>query len=599
MAQRRSASPATIGAVILLAFSIACVVVALWAGQRAARIQGPSTLGALPDGSVWLVVDENLWLLGPAGQKLSQLPWSSIGLGSPPATLAYRTSTQELYALSRGSPVVRVLHPRSAAALRQITLQWPAAFQSHLDGALWLAVQENGRMAVATGSGHAVLLFDDQGKHLATTPSGTYRYTNDLWWDMDQLWTTDTNGQALVLLDGQSLKVVRRLPLHAEHPWRFTALAKPHPHAGISALAPRATLSRLDGQMRKGRVVQVWADGREEELKLGAQAEPVDLCWAGDTLLVVDAHDWRIRRFDTLNQGLSDFGTEAVRNELADLRREQRQLQTLNRAGVSVAVGLLVAGVLVALWARRQRDAAAVAQAAAQARFLGTPLLPRAKLLTGALTVAWPLLALMLMLVALRLLITPQVTMHLGKTGLMAGVAIGLLMWTLLALATPWWWRRCAARPELEGVMNAQPVYWLMSSADWSRVALPGEHVRETWLLRHWRGGRWMVLTNQRLLAFKVQGLGRRTLAQAWPRKQIRKVQRLEWSALTWRERLSMYAFIAGVMRIQLQDGTVVQGGLLSPTTAARVQAQLNLRNHLMHPGGLSDHPPRLPPPEA
>jgi hypothetical protein len=599
MAQRRSANSGTIGAVILLALSIACVGVALWAGQRSAHIQGPSTLGALPDGSVWLVVDADLWLLGPNGQKFSQQPWSSTSLPASPATLAYRASTQELYAMSRGSPVVEVLHPRTAAPLRRITLQWPAAFQTHLGGGLWLAVHEDGRMAVATGSGHAVLLFDDAGKHLATTRPGTYRYTNDLWWDMDQLWTTDTNGQALVLLDGQTLKELRRLPLNSEHPWRFTALAKPHPHAGISALAPRATLSRLDGQMRLGRVVQVWADGREEELKLGPQAEPVDLCWAGDTLLVVDAHDWRIRRFDTLNQGLSDFGSDAVRAALADLRREKRQFKLLNRAGVSVAVGLLVAGLLWALWARRQREAGSVAQAAAQARFLGTPLLPRGQLVAGALSVFWPMLVLIAILVMLRALIAPEVAMRLGKTGMLVGVTAGMLVWTLLALAMPWWWRRCAARPELESVMNAQPVMWLLRSADWSRVALPGEHVRETWLLRHWRGGRWMVLTNQRLLAFKVSGLGRRSLEQAWSRKQIRKVQRLEWSALTWRERLSMYAFIAGVMRIQLQDGTVVQGGLLSPTTAARVQAQLNLRNHLMHPGGPSDQPPRLPPPEA
>jgi hypothetical protein len=125
----------------------------------------------------------------------------------------------------------------------------------------------------------------------------------------------------------------------------------------------------------------------------------------------------------------------------------------------------------------------------------------------------WPILVLNAILVMLRALIAPEVAMRLGKTGMLVGVTAGMLVWTLLALAMPWWWRRCAALPELESVMNAQPVMWLLRSADWSRVALPGEHVRETWLLRHWRGGRWMVLTNQRLLAFKVSGLGRRSLA--------------------------------------------------------------------------------------
>lgn len=581
------------GALVLLMMAIISGAMALWSGQQGARIQGPSTLGSLPDGSVWLVVDQAMWLLSPSGRQLSTVPIQQAGLNAPPAVLAYRHNTQELYAIARGSATVYVLHPRTAQVQRLVQLQWPEAFKAQLGGAVWLAVADDGRLAVATGAGHAVLLFDPEGRYLTRTRAGLYRYTNDLWWDGNTLWTTDTNGMALVQLDGNTLNETGRLPLHNDHPWRYTALAKPHPHAGISALAPRATLSRLDGHMRLGRVVQVWADGREEELKLGPLSEPLDLSWAGDTLLVVDGHDWRLRRFDTLNQGLSDFGDAPVRDALASLKRSKHHHQLVNHAGIALAVCLLMAGVLWAWWSRHQHDAPLRAQARQQARFLGTPSLTRGQLWRGIMVVLWPLASLVLVLIATRILITPVVATTLGLNTatllwLMAAAALGC---TALAVTLHWWWHRCACQPDLEPIVNALPVRWLLHSADWMQHARPEEHVRETWMLRHWRGHRWMVLTNQRLMSFRVRGLGRRELEGSWDRKHIRKVQLLSWSSLTWTERVTMLAALAGVMRIQLQDGKTLQGGLLSLCTAQRVQAQLNLRNHLMRT------PPRLPAP--
>jgi hypothetical protein len=572
--------PESRGAWFWVVLAILCAALALWAGQRSSRIQGPSTLTSLPDGSVWLVVDDALWLMGPSGQTLLKHPWRHSGLSHAPATLAYQPAQQELLAMARGQSVVYVLHPRTAQPLRQITLQWPAAAQAQLTGALWLAAHDDGRMAVATGAGHAVLLFDAQGRHLATTPADTYRYTNDLWWQQDQVWTTDTNGQALVKLDGRNLQPLQRLPLNDEHPWRYTALAKPHPHAGISAMAPLATLSRLDGQMKRGRVVQVWADGREEALPLGPEAEPLDLAWASDQLLVVDGHSWRIRRFDTLNQGLADFGDETARDALAQLKRQKEQLDDLHRTGLIASIVLLAIGVAWLIASRWRHDAPLVAGTQTQARFLGTPVLPTHQLMGRGLQLMAPLLGAVLLLMALRVLITPGMAEMLGKTLLLVVfTGLGLLSLGLMVLQV-WWWRRLARQPEQEAVLNALPVRWLLRHADWSRVALPDEHVRETWLLRHWWRPRWLVLTNQRLLVFKVQGLGRRTLEHAWPRKQVRKVQLLAWQDLGWMDRLKMYAAVAGTMRIHLHDGQIIEGGVLSPLTVERVQAQLSLRHH-------------------
>jgi len=241
---------------------------------------------------------------------------------------------------------------------------------------------------------------------------------------------------------------------------------------------------------------------------------------------------------------------------------------------------LLAIGVAWLIASRWRHDAPLVAGIQTQARFLGTPVLPTHQLIGRGLQLMAPLMGAVLLLMALRVLITPGMAEMLGKTLLLVVfTGLGLLSLGLMVLQV-WWWRRLARQPEQEAVLNALPVRWLLRHADWSRVALPDEHVRETWLLRHWWRPRWLVLTNQRLLVFKVQGLGRRTLEHAWPRKQVRKVQLLAWQDLGWMDRLKMYAAVAGTMRIHLHDGQIIEGGVLSPLTVERVQAQLSLRHH-------------------
>src|SRR5690606_12863529 len=247
----RRASARSVLVALLLAATL-CALLSSWAGVRAGTLQGPSTLEVLPEGELCLLVGDALWRVSPEGRVLSQVTLAEAGLPRAPATLAYRERTRELYARARGGEQIEVLHPTRVRLTRTIALQWPESLSKELSGGLWLAVHDDGRLAVAVSAAHVVALFAADGAHLASTAPGTYRYTTELWWADEQLWTTDTNGHALVQLDGRSLAEQARHALRRDHPWRFTALAVPHPQAE-SGEAPKVTLARLDGRMRHGR----------------------------------------------------------------------------------------------------------------------------------------------------------------------------------------------------------------------------------------------------------------------------------------------------------------------------------------------------------
>lgn len=578
------------GVIVLLALAILAAALSVWASQRASAVQGPSTLGVLPDGAVWLVVDDALWGLSPAGEREQRVPVANTGLHRPPAVLTYRRSTQELYAVARGSARVAVLHPRTGTAIRHVMLAWPDALRDALNGAVWLAVHDDGRMAVATGNGHTVLLFSADGALLAQSKPGMYRYTNDLWWEGAALWTTDTNGHALVRLDGNTLAEQQRLALDDSAAQRYTALAEPHPHAGVARQAPRATVARLDGRMDTGRVVQVWDDGREDNLDLGDQARPLDLGWSADTLLVVEGRDWRVRRFDTLNQPMPDFGDAAVRQELAALKASVARWRMAHHIGLWGAVSALVASVLWLAWHAHRTVPAAEATRLAT-RFLGTPILPTPQWLKQALVVFAPFIGLVAWMVVLRVVMSPVGLGRMNSRPLaMTVIGVGVTTMLVLGLLSTRWLQRQARRPDAEAVLNIVPVRWLMRSDDWGRVAAPGEHVRETWLLRHLWRPRWVIMSNQRLLVFTARARARKLVAE-YPRREVVRVSLRDGHTLRWWQRIARQAQLGCVMRIELRDGTVLEGGVASRVLAQRVQAQLILLKKPERPTPDTAHP--------
>jgi hypothetical protein len=146
------------------------------------------------------------------------------------------------------------------------------------------------------------------------------------------------------------------------------------------------------------------------------------------------------------------------------------------------------------------------------------------------------------------------------------------------------WLKYIARRADQEGRLNAQAVLCLLDSHAWSDIALPGEQVRETWLIKRPGQVRWLVLSNRRLLSFALNQ-GQAQLDASWLRVEIESAALVPPRKLPWWPRQSSGASISGAwLRVRLHDSTVLQGALRSLVTAQRVQAQLTLASTRMQP---------------
>ena len=192
-------------AVACLAIAIGAVLGSVQATLRSGALQGPQALLVTPAAEVWLGVDHDLWRITAQGQLRDVTPVAAIGLPGAPANLV-RVPGAGVVATVRGDPILYFLDTATARVTRTLLPQWPADLASHGKRAINLAFDAQGRLAVATGGGDAVALFDAEGRFLARTPPGTYQFTNGLWWNEAGLWTTDTNRYTLRLLDRETMQ---------------------------------------------------------------------------------------------------------------------------------------------------------------------------------------------------------------------------------------------------------------------------------------------------------------------------------------------------------------------------------------------------------
>jgi hypothetical protein len=336
-------------AIASLSAVIALVAISLLAGWRAAGTTGPAAVGVTPGGDVWMGIGPELWRVSAQGGLREAVPAKSLGLPGPPANLL-RHPDGHMLATVRHDASLYVLDPATARVVRKVTPQWPADLLPFASNAVNLAVAQDGRVAIATGRGDTVALFDADGRFLARTPEGTYLFTNGLWWEGDSLWTTDTNRFALRRLDGRTLAVQQSVALPADDAARFLGPARPAPDQ-VDALA---ALIRFRNGMTVGRVVLVGRDGRERAASDAGDSQPVDLDWLGDKVLVTDGGAFEVRAWNARSDAPVAFGDPALQERLRQLRRTRSRLQAVHDVGLAASVALLLVALLLARRAGQQ-----------------------------------------------------------------------------------------------------------------------------------------------------------------------------------------------------------------------------------------------------
>lgn len=554
-------------ALALLGLSLAAIGLALWSSDRASHKQGPATLVVTPGGQVWVAVDDRLWRLQADGRLLHDDPHTALGLPGAPSTLN-RHPQGGIVASVAGDPTLYRLDPQTARVSGRILPRWPDDLLAHGSRAINLDVHPDGRIAIATGGGHAVALFDGEGHFIARSPPGTFRFTNGLWWMGDALWTTDTNRSQLHRLDGRTLALLQTQALVDGHPARYLGPARRHPQD-----ADRVALIRFHNGMVAGRLTALRGQ-TPSATPLGdvPGLQPVDLDWLGDEVLASDGGGFALWRWPADGGPPAAFGDSAVRQRLADDRHVRESGQRHWAQGLVAAGVLLVSALGLLALSRRWQARSPHAGEPVDLSQLGTPSPDRRTRWRLGWRVAWPWLLPMVPLVALRLL---QASPLRPAPGSAAGYGLLAAASLLAVLLLAWAWRRHnrqALDPANEPALNALALSHLRRSTALPATLQPGETLRETfmWLCPTLR---WVVLTDRRLLIFVA------TLAD----HRLERVQALRsiTRATTVRPRFQGWRSLQGPgwLDLQFSDGPALRGAVPAPTVTARAAAWLHGRH--------------------
>lgn len=558
------------------AIAVACLLAAIGAAalafvssERAVRIQGPSAMAAIADGTLWLGVDEELWFFDADGTRRSRVEVQQAGLPGAPSQLVPHPGGA-VVATVRDDPALYFIDPATRRVVRQLTPRWPDDLARHAARAIHLAIHADGRFAIATGGGHAVALFDPEGGFIARTKTGSYEFTNGLWWTSQGLWTTDTNRFQLKLLDGATLELLRSVQLPARGPMWALGSTTPHPAAGDST--PLVTLFRFANGMVKGRVVDAFGDGREIEFQHKGGMEPRDLLWHGGELLVTDGLSQSVLRWSAARESLAPFGDEASRTELQQHVADKIQYRARYGWLLGAAGALFLVGLGFALRAQR------MAQASVASEFHNT--MPRSlpwseskRQWRNGVRILWPIgLPIVLLLLAefsvpwLRSL-PVKVQWALLITALVLAVPAVLLAPFLFNRRL----RRFATQEAYEDFFNRYAMSLRRRSAALRAALRPDEQVLDGLIVTRLGSATWLVHTDQRWLIFSVH-IGSQILRAAHPASAVTaagtqpgdvRPRRCRW--------LAGWAPVIGWLEIGFRDGSVLAGKVTAPTVAQRM----------------------------
>lgn len=579
----RSANAMRTLALALLTLALVAIAIVHYATQRTVAIQGPGVLQVIDAQTVWLGVNTDLWILDAQGHRKSRKTAAELGLHGAVSNIALAPAGQALLT-SRKDLAWQVVNTTDLSRVRTIVPQWPEQFKDNPTRAIHIAVSASWDIAVATGGGHAILLFDSTGKFIRRSHPGLYRFTNGLWHSPDGWWTTDTNRFELKLLDTHTLALKDSITLKdTTNGYEFLgelAASKGAPEPA-SGQAPVATVSRLGFLMEPGHVVDVFPNGRQAIFNKTPMARVSDIAWFNDQLLVVDGDRYQVSRFSSTRDEMPRFGDAEVHGELDEML-ERRLFWTLlsSRYMFLIAAGLLLLG--IAAYSRYKKVSQKQTIALRVAKEIGTPCLTTSQYIWQWFSVVAAPYGIRIFVFffslfwLLQRLVSSLSSVDLGlqETTLLTSKFLSVLVPVLPIIVWLVWerylYQKASANPAREAILNRHAVAWLNKFDDWDQVKLEGETPRESITLLGWRR-RWLVVSNKRILLFAA-GARERRLVSDWPRSSISEVSGMptplegalqRWWRKGFRTKVNLY--------IKFTNGDELRGLSASSAAATRV----------------------------
>lgn len=342
--------------VLLLAVVLLCVFMSIRASNDSAHSLGPQALGVVGH-EVWIADERGLLVTDSQGEIRWQRAHATLGVKSISTIVA--VDNERVLIASRDDNRLKLVSVADAHLLRDIPLQFPADLVNGARHVLWIATRPMGdagnfEIAVATGGDHTVLRFSDEGIFLARTKKGLYRFTNGIWFADGGWWTTDTNRFYLRKLDPETLKQTEEIQLSDHLPQSFLGQAvASHGAATTNGGPPLATVGRFQNNMINGRVVDIFQDASEREYPLPDAAEPMDLGWLDNELLVVEGSAGTVLHFNQTRQTLGEFGGKDLHERFAQSRHNRVSGKHAHFMWLFAAVLSFLAALSLLLLARR------------------------------------------------------------------------------------------------------------------------------------------------------------------------------------------------------------------------------------------------------
>lgn len=562
---------------LLLLCAMACAWLAVHAGKQRAEHWGPRIVEQSSDGNVWLTIDQELLIASPEGDLRKRVDLRSLNLPGPLNTLAPLPGAEarmlagvidmpEWLVMDGEGRVLNRIRPNDIGAAYHDTLH--------------LATAPDGRIAMATSGDHRVLAFDANGKRLAESPAGLFRYANGLWHEDNRWWVIDTNHGLLRTLNDETLQAETSIAVPAMGLARFPALARRSPGGAI-------TVSEMRNGMEKGVVFDMSPEGKllHQYPSRAADPEPVAFLWIGEQLLLADRFDHTLQLFDADGRYLRPWGGEqvtAIAKTSFDERSRWARILLYAQIG-AVTLGLLS---ILGYFASKQRPVPSERGEAAFAK-LATPGLDTRAELIGGLRLYWPLaLALSVFFLLNKLLdalgtvlvtaLQPSLTPNLAR--LLILLLLIVIATTLINLAA----RRVARQarlPQFEALFSSHWVKWIRRSATARNALEDKESAREVLMVQTsklfpaFNMNVWL-LTDRRLLIFRP--------GPGTDGKLLAAIDRRDCSA-SIKPATGLRARLGGRDRIHVatRDGRDYSGYAGSPVTAQRVAALLGARKKL------------------
>lgn len=350
---------------IVIVFSLV-LGLRIYADGRALDFHGPDHMHLDPQGRLYIQIANQIQIYDRRGDLMRQVHLADIGIDNLQGDFAVFTNGDILLyrALQTSGKQASLDAPglyRCQPALKTCTrfddgsIQLSRTFHLAID-----ALTED--VFVADTNNHAIHKFNKRGERLATKERG-FIFPNQLLPDGAALYIADTNHHQIQRVQagtddfGSAIEKFRTYSNNEE------VMQKDIQKFKLGQIWP-ATFARIHGNwwinnmtngMNEGGIYIFNRDWQlTRVLDLPVDADPLDLAFYGDRVLISDLNLNRVYQFSTDGQQLEDFSPAALQAILDDNRQQQAFYTNVSRAALASFAVLLIAGFAAGIGQARQ-----------------------------------------------------------------------------------------------------------------------------------------------------------------------------------------------------------------------------------------------------